>query len=344
MGVDTAADPPVRRPPPPLPNRRAEPAGDDLWGKCNKKGCTLSSAMQANDAGAGSVYSPKRDTARSPFRGTDDLRRWNWNLSPPEKIDESFHDFYRTWGIGEALTGLGVSEYSDVFDGGEHRVISIDHREYGLLGESVDEQSYDVDGKSYRATGASYAFSIDVKDGVIMSLNRVSPRYASRDRKPPVPSDQWPALRQFSDIAWIGWDSMTEGDEIKGLRYLLSVGIVNTETKQVTRRALDAKGWVLSPWPGHTFERNWPETKALVGTPNLLGFAYFLTEHKDVLGNMFVDKVQVFQSDTTSRNPSIVMHLLQPRARRKIQQRDGNKMIAVEVVEVMELHPLWAKL
>lgn len=58
---------------------------------------------------------------------------------------------------------------------------------------------------------------------------------------------------------------MTEGDEFKGLRYFLAVGIINTATNQVVRRALDVKGWELSPWPGHTFERPWPETQALMG-------------------------------------------------------------------------------
>lgn len=222
--------------------------------------------MQGDDTAAGSTYNPERDTARSPFRSADDLQRWGWNAFPSERIGESFHDFYRTWGIGGALEGLGISEYSDKYEGGEHRLIAIDHRQYSSLAGGLDEQSYDVDGKIYRATGASYAFTIDVKDGVIMGLNRVSPRYAARDCKPPVPSDQWPALRQFSDIAWLGWDSMTEGDEIQGLRYFLAVGIVNTETKQVIRRALKAKGWELSPWPGHMFERHWPETQALIGT------------------------------------------------------------------------------
>lgn len=42
------------------------------------------------------------------------------------------------------------------------------------------------------------------------------------------------------------------------------------------------------------------------GTPNLLGFAYFLTKHKEVLGRVFIDKEQVFQSDTAARSPSIV--------------------------------------
>ncbi|KAF3035315.1 hypothetical protein E8E12_004640 [Didymella heteroderae] len=343
IGVEIAADPPVRHPPPRLLNRRTQPASDDLWSKCNLKGCTLLFAMQPNDADAGSTYSPKRDTARSPFRSTGDLREWGWNAFPLERIDESFHDFYRTWGIGEALADLGVSEYSDEYEGGEHLVIAIDYRQYDLSAGDVDEQSYDVGGKNYRATGASYAFSINVKDGVVMSLDRISPRYAARDRKPPVPNAQWPALRQFSDVAWIGWDSMTEGDEVMGLRYFLAVGIVNTETKQIIRRVLDAKGWELSLWPGHTFERGCPETKALIGTPNLLGFAYFLTEHKDVLGNMVIDKVQVFQSDIASRNPSIVMHLWQPQTSNQKQQRSDDRTV-VEVVKVVESHPLRAKL
>lgn len=149
MGADTAADPPVRRPPPPLSNRRTDPASDDVWEKCREKGCTLSWAMQANDADVGPVYSPPRDNASSPFRSQDDLRRWGWNPFPTDRIDESFHDFYRTWGIGEALAGLGVSEHSDTYEGGEHRVISIDHRDYSPLANSVDEQWYNVNNKDY---------------------------------------------------------------------------------------------------------------------------------------------------------------------------------------------------
>lgn len=100
-----------------------------------------------------------------------------------------------------------------------------------------------------------------------MGLSRLSPNYAATEREPPVPKDLLPALNQFSDVAWIGWDALTreEGNDIKGLRYFLSVGIVNLYTKSVIRRAMDTKGWELSPWPGHTFERRWFETRAILG-------------------------------------------------------------------------------
>lgn len=82
----------------------------------------------------------------------------------------------------------------------------------------------------------------------------------------------------------------------------------------------------------------------MTGTPNLLGFAYFLIEHKDVLGDMFIDKVQVFQSDTAARNPSIVLHLSRPQTPEQFQQRDNDRAVVVEVVKTVELHPLRAKL
>ncbi|KAJ8116551.1 hypothetical protein OPT61_g2044 [Boeremia exigua] len=339
MGAGLATDPPVRRPPPPLPNRRSEPANDEIWNKFRDKGCTLTWAMQANDIDVGPAYNPKRDTARSPFRSPSDLQTWGWEPFPRDRIDDVFHDFYSVWGIGEALVGIGVSEYSDIYEGGKNRVVSIDHQSYQPEAGDVDEQRYEVNGKVYRATGASYTIAINPKEGVIMGLNRLSPSYAATDRIPHVPKDQLPALNQFSDVAWIGWDSVTseEGDDIKGLRYFLAVGIVNPFTKSVIRRALDAKDWVLSPWPGHTFERQWPETKAIIGTPNVQGFAYMLIQHKDILGNMFIDKVQVFQADNASRNPCIVIHLSKPQAPDENQQREGGKIVEVERVKVIEM-------
>lgn len=223
--------------------------------------------MQANDADVGAAYHPQRVTAISSFRSPDDLHTWGWSPFPPDRIDEKFHDFYATWGIGDALVDLGVSEHSDIYEGGENRLIFIDHQSYDAAAGNIDEQWYDVDGKDYRATGASYSFAINPVDGVILGLNRLSPIYAAEDRKPPVPKDQIPVLNQFSDIAWIGWETMTRGGDhdITKLRFFVSVGINNAETKSVIRRALDAKGWELAPWPGHTFERQWFETRAIVG-------------------------------------------------------------------------------
>ena len=361
-GVEGAAPPlppALRTPPPPPPARpQPQPANDELWTKCTNKGCTLASAMQASDKVAGAAYSPPRDTAQSPFRSQDDLRKWFWSPFPEDKIDEKIHDFYGTWGVGWALVDLGINPYSSEYDGGKNELFFIDHESFHPQAPSVDEQRYMVDNKEYRATGASYAFTVNSDEGVIMGLNRKSPRYAGEERTPKVSADQLPSLNQFSDVAWIGWDSISKrkGSDVKNLRYFISVGINNEDTKAVILRALNARQWALDEWPGHVFEKDTVGFSALlgkplhrriltfmcktsrltfVGTPNLQGFAYFLVQHKDRLGNMYIDRLQVFHGETPHKNPCVVMHVAQPRP--PGLRREGKK-------EVVRTHVVRAKL
>ncbi|EDU40786.1 conserved hypothetical protein [Pyrenophora tritici-repentis Pt-1C-BFP] len=299
--VDTAARPPPPPPPrpPPLPSR-PEPASNQLWYKCLDKGCIFNWAMRTDDRAVGPFYKPARDTAASPYQSQDDLRKWYWFPYPQDKINEKYDDFYGTWGIGYALDELGLSAYRSTYEGGENYVYVIDHENPAR--DDVDHQWYQIDGKSYRATGASYGFSINSAQGVIIGMNRLSPKNAAKERNPPVPDDELPGLNQFSDVAWIGWESQTkdQNHDIKGLRYFISVTITNEETLAVVQRALGAKGWRFRDWPGYTFEdRQSPEMRAIMGTPNIQGFAYFLIQHKAQLGNMYISKLQVFNGETS---------------------------------------------
>ena len=223
--------------------------------------------MHASDALVGPTYNPPRLTAASPYQSSVDLATWFWSAFPESRIDPSFHDFYSTWGIGWALADLGINPYSFAFEGGKNELFFIDHESFHDNAPGVDEQVYQVDGKTYRATGASYAFTINWMDGVIMGLNRKSPRYAGQDRKPVVEGDGLPGLNQFSDVAWIGWETVVkrEGRDLKNLKYFISVGIDNPETKAVILRALGQRGWVLGEWPGRVFENEWMETRAMMG-------------------------------------------------------------------------------
>jgi hypothetical protein len=127
-----------------------------------------------------------------------------------------------------------------------------------------------VDDHAYRATGASFSFTINPDEGIIMGLNRESPKWAAKDRHPPLYDDELPKLNQFSDVAWIIWKAMhkppwSSETRLNHLRYFMSVSITNVDTQQILKRALEANHWELSEWPGHTFERMWPETKAILG-------------------------------------------------------------------------------
>lgn len=151
----------------------------------------------------GSAFAPSRNTAKSPYQSGADLAKWGWTVWPYENIDDSFKDLYRTWGIGWALDALGLDTYTTDF-GGLNALFVIDHENHHPNAMYVDFQKYQVDGKWYRATGASYSFTLNVAEGAIIALNRKSPKYAAGERSPTVPLDGLPGLNQFSDVAWIG--------------------------------------------------------------------------------------------------------------------------------------------
>ncbi|RYF50346.1 MAG: hypothetical protein EOO38_05865 [Cytophagaceae bacterium] len=73
--------------------------------------------MQATDREAGALYVPIGDTAKSIFTRTEDLLLWYWHPFPRDKLSESFHDLYGTWGIGWALEDLGLSTVRTTRDG-----------------------------------------------------------------------------------------------------------------------------------------------------------------------------------------------------------------------------------
>ncbi|KAF2023359.1 hypothetical protein EK21DRAFT_105353 [Setomelanomma holmii] len=298
--VGTAGtDPPKPnpRPPPPLPvlsrpEPATQPASDALWDTSGVKGCTLGWAMQTTDQEAGALYVPIRASAQSPYSDVKDLLLWHWYRFADERLSESFHDLYGTWGVGWALEDLGISSYTDEYEGGKNVMINIAHEDF-RTNVLLDQQSYGVNGMQYRATGASYTFTVNPEQGLIIGLNRESPKYAAKDRRPEVSDDLLPKLNQFSDVAWITWKAYTTGGPINNLKYFMSVRITNPETRQILKRALDANSWELS-------------------SPNIQGFAYFLIQHKAELGNMFINKIQVFKGETEKGEPCILVHLRQP--------------------------------
>ncbi|KAI5374761.1 hypothetical protein J4E82_006438 [Alternaria postmessia] len=128
-------------------------------------------------------------------------------------------------------------------------------------------EKYKVNDKTYRATAASFSFSLNPKDGVIIGLNRESPKATGKQQEPPVSDDQMPELTQFSDVVWLSWDDMVKekNGDLKNIRYLISVLVVNRETVSVVLRASENRGWGVDDWPGHIFEDGSPEMHAIIG-------------------------------------------------------------------------------
>lgn len=219
--------------------------------------------MQAQDINAGALYVPIRITAASQFTRETQLLDWFW--SPYTALGDSFHDLYATWGIGWALAELGISTYTTDYESGLNHLVSYAHQSYAP-GSDVDKQWYEgPDDLWRRVTGASYSFTVNAEQGIIIGLNRESPRWAAKERVPPVEDSHLPELNQFSDVAWIVWKKMNGEGKLGGLKFFMSVSVTNKETREIIKRAHKANGWSLEEWPGHTFEKGWEETKAIVG-------------------------------------------------------------------------------
>lgn len=77
-------------------------------------------------------------------------------------------------------------------------------------------------------------------------------------------------MNQFSDVAWITWQSIAGWGFVHNIKYFLSVSIVNVDAARVLKRALQAKGVELDYFPGHKFERTDPEMKAILGMLEVL--------------------------------------------------------------------------
>ena len=80
-----------------------------------------------------------------------------------------------------------------------------------------------------------------------------------------------PELTQFSDVAWLSWDDMVKekNGDLKNIRYLISVLVVNRETVSVVLRASENRGWGVDDCPGHMFEDRSPEMHAIMGKSRL---------------------------------------------------------------------------
>ena len=126
-------------------------------------------------------------------------------------------------------------------------------------------------------TGAHHTIGINPDSGIVYFLNLCSAQKAAQMYwgidKPP--SDQLPALRSTSDIAW-GFYNRASWGKLSNIRVFMSMMIINTDTMRIIERVLAMYNNDLSAdmqridgvqlWPGTTFDVNDIEGQALLGT------------------------------------------------------------------------------
>lgn len=232
------------------------------------------------------------------------------------------------YGLEAYLTANGYSA-----DKKDWNCVRITH---GDPDRSLDDQTYPDPrdpAHQLRVTGARYHLAMNPKNGIIVVAKQYSPVAMNQYLHPPVPVEEFPALRSTSDIMWLAWKKYH--DQGARLQLIITWTAINGVTQRVLATALDPEFQIpdsqkkLQPYPWAGWKGDSVEGKAILGvfcflfsepnvgielliidagTPNGAGIGYFLAQHKPELGHRRIKRIEAFAADTQAsgvREPSI---------------------------------------
>lgn len=129
---------------------------------------------------------------------------------------------------------------------------------------------------------------MSVKAGFISAEQNFGPEYMSANYGDKI--KQAPPFKKLSDVLFLNWQSL--GGDIQNMKYFFRQHIKNDLTKD---RIKEAVGQVVPRWSERvTFKMSDEKGQAMLGTPNGIGVAYFMIQHKQELGVRAPTKVDVF--------------------------------------------------
>ncbi|CAN9190957.1 unnamed protein product [Alternaria alternata] len=274
-------------------------------------GQTLDSAMRSKDSVARWFFKdfPQfAETCQSPFTGDGkaELAKWGFDnsdaLSATVAKECDFDGYHK---IKAAFDELGLDTRSSK-DGGPNHCFKVNHRDGVAIKRNEDgslpseaKQYYDVCGKEYRATGASFEFAVN-PNGLIALMNVMSMTYSAKTYtwfRTPLP-EELPHIGTTQDIAWAMWNRV-DAPDLAGLKYLLVTQVMNAGSRELFRSALETLNPPQSEyklWPGEEFKIETKGGKAILGSPVGRWAGYLLLQHKDQLGgNRYIEKVRLFK-------------------------------------------------
>ncbi|KAF1836071.1 hypothetical protein BDW02DRAFT_494450 [Decorospora gaudefroyi] len=270
---------------------------------------------------------------QSPWDG--DLRRElrTWGYLDDDYVHSQadyFCDFDDHHHVKRAFDEMGIDARS-AGQGGPNHCFKLQHadspavlpNEQGNKPTLPSEQRYMVDGRVYSMTNAFSRIGINRASGILYFIHRKSPEKAAADLwdipQPQVNADDLPKLRTSSDLAWGLWNRVPGGGKINKI---MALEIVNEDTAAVIipRALATAKEPAdeVLPWPGTDVvvgseeEDEAEAALALIGSPNGLGAAYFLLQHKRQLGGPnFIYKIRIFKGDDEweSEDPHLLFYV-----------------------------------
>ncbi|KAK5683916.1 hypothetical protein LTS10_003779 [Elasticomyces elasticus] len=163
-------------------------------------------------------------------------------------------------------------------------------------------------GTTYGTTEAEYANIFNPQAGMMICYNNYSPAFMVSKNPLLGPADI-PPLNRLSDILWFQWKDAVATthapDLVSNIKWIMrhhvtdktSVDIIDTLIRGFREQGLQG-------WPGRTYDMSAATgsdkgaqerriARALLGSPNGVGVAHFLSQHRADLGFKSVSKVQL---------------------------------------------------
>ncbi|KNG51841.1 hypothetical protein TW65_01033 [Stemphylium lycopersici] len=248
------------------------------------KGSKLLKLMSFTDSEAGAMLEPPQLSAQSPFLTMDALLQSGYSTNLETLTNRLL--------LSQVQQTLGVDTKDNVFVGHSH------------LNSSENE-----DGEYVPITYAKFNTVISSSGGMIAAIDNESPTQATQRRRQQggKHAGVLPALKYWSDVSFVQWESVTNG--LANLQYVVRLGIANPPTLAIIKCIMENKGiqpcsYNFPPGLSTTAPASWPDTTwrldqdeepvaALLGTPNGAGVARLLIHHKKQLGHKRVEAVQL---------------------------------------------------
>ncbi|KAF2728424.1 hypothetical protein EJ04DRAFT_569550 [Polyplosphaeria fusca] len=287
----------------PKPDPKEELSKEDWDKQVCKGGLLLDMMGKSNDDEAGKLFNPPREHAASDFQDfPNDFKKWGYSfVDQTQELKKNLaHD-----DLDKVFKDLGVSHQEDQWVGTRvWHVTDPDAAEKDK--DNIDHQTYVVDGKTYRSSGADYSFAVNPNDGVLIIFDSFSPTIMGTHRTPLLSGDGLPSMQRLCDIVWGLWATQADGHDLK---YIIIQDIMNWLTLGINREAHNRKGEQDDPWPGVEFSTDSDEGKALMASPNGYGVAYLLIQHKKQLGKYRkVSKITMYDTRGDDE-PSMLLQL-----------------------------------
>ncbi|KAI7539437.1 hypothetical protein KC331_g9757 [Hortaea werneckii] len=151
-------------------------------------------------------------------------------------------------------------------------------------------------GMIYEPTGAMYE-NIYCKE-IIIADHNFGPDNRGGEKSPPMVGSEIIPLKQWSDVTFIQYQDYCKQHEtttstseacLRGLRGVIRANVVGAKTREIANEALSQSGRLLRGWDHRaTWAIEEESAQAILATPNGLGVAWFLAQHKAQLGHKIV--------------------------------------------------------